>query len=330
MSAAIVYRPARRNELEVAAAVFVRAQEDRERRIGASGGAPPIVQTAADRERLTASALLDLIGLHEESPEWVWIALTGAEIVGVVSLAIRERQWAVHYLFVDPKVQGTGIGRELLKRAHAVGVAAGCDVFCLHSSRDPAALTRYLALGLTPQAPTMVFTAAADRVAFPALRWDDGLDAVPLQADDAATLATVGDIDKVVRGCRRPQDLRRWLAAGETGALLLRRETGAPAGYYLVDAGGAFSVGPGQTGQIGPVAALDEGRFAAVLGRALAAAGAVARPDLRWRVSVPGENRAAVPPLLAAGFRPRQFDAFMSTGPLGLFDRYVLHDSDFL
>jgi hypothetical protein len=144
-----------------------------------------------------------------------------------------------------------------------------------------------------------------------------------LTADDEAILETIGDIDALVRGVRRRSDHQRWLAAGAVGALLSHHQTGVPAGYFLVDP----SANPAR---IGPVAVNDREWVGAVVGRALSAAGADHRPGLRWRVDVPGENRAAVGPLLAAGFRPARLDNFLASGPIGRFDRYVLHDQDVL
>ena len=316
MADEIVYRPARRDELAAAARVYVRADDELDHRLHGRSLRNPAAGVEEE-----AAALEDLVLLHEDASEQVWVAVRGAEVVGVAAAAIRERHWHLVYLFVLPAAQGRGIGRGLLERVHAAGGAAGCDVFTLQASDDPKALTRYLALSLAPQPPSIDLRATAP--AFPPVRWDDGLESHPLRSDDAAMLATVGDIDRVVRGVRRPADLRRWLDEGAVGALLTRRDTGAPAGYYLVSDRGAL-------GRIGPVAAMDAQRFGDVLGRALAAAGARERPRLVWRVDIPGENRAAIPPLFAAGFRPRRLSAFFASAPLGRFDRYVLHDEDLL
>ena len=323
-------RPARPEELPAAAMVYLRSVEDRERRIGRSPGGD-FGAADPDREAWRATeyegALRDLSILHGDDPEAVWVAVaeTDGRVVGMAADAVRERQWLLYFLFVDPEHQGRGIGGALLERTHARGVAAGCDVFSLTSSRDPAALTRYLALGLLPQPPTIVFGVPGDRADFPPARWDDGLEAIPLHPGDEVALATLGDLDKAVRGVRRPRDLARWLAEGATGALLSKRETGTPAGYFLVAERSGWEP---DVGRIGPVLALDEERVPDVLGRALAAAGTMARPGLAWELLVPGENRRAVPVALAAGFRPGRLQAYFSSAPIGRFDRYLPHDGD--
>jgi hypothetical protein len=157
----------------------------------------------------------------------------------------------------------------------------------------------------------------------PDLGLDYPLEAHPLHLDDVATLNTVDDIDKPVRGVRRPQDIRRWLQEGAVGALLTDRVTERPAGYYLV-------TNANQSGRIGPVAAIDETRFASILHAALAAAAPLHVPGQTWTAVAPGENHAAVAPLLTAGFRPGYTVDQFASGPLGQFDRYLCHDLDFL
>lgn len=319
MTADLAFRPARRDELPAAARVYVVADDELDQRLRGRSLREPAAAGAGEE----AAALADLSLFHGEAPERVWVAVRGEEVVGVAAAAVRGRHWHLVYLFVLPGNQGRGIGRELLARVHAMGLAVGCDRFTLHASDDPKALTRYLRLGLAPAPPSVVFRAATP--SFPPPRWDDGLESHPIDREDEAQLATLGDVDAVVRGARRTDDLRRWLAAGAAGALLTRRDNGAPAGYFLVDIEAA-----GARGRIGPVAAIDGGRFGDILGRALVAAGERHRPGVGWRVDAPGENRAAVGPLLEAGFRPERLAAFFASAPVGRFDRYLFHDEDVL
>jgi len=313
MTRTFSFRPARRDELPVATRVYIRADDELDLRLYGRSRREPAAPGADE----TSAALDDLLLLHGDGPDRVWVALRGDEVIGVAAAAIRERHWHLVYLFVLPEAQGQGVGRHLLARIHATGVAAGCDIFTLQPSGDPKALTMYLKLGLTPRPPSIDLRAATP--AFPPLQWDDGLNAQPLMADDPATLATLGDIDRVVRGVRRPADLRRWLGEGAVGALVTRRDTEAPAGYYLVT-----------HGRIGPVAAMDGERFPAVLARSLAAAGSLGATRVAWRIDVPGENRAALAPLFAAGFRPHRLSNLFASDPIGRWDRYIFHDEDLL
>ena len=70
-------------------------------------------------------------------------------------------------------------------------------------------------------------------------------------------------------------------------------------------------------------------RVPTVITRALAAIAPMLQPGLPWRLSVPGQNTAALAPLLAAGFRPRSLSTYLASSPIGQWDRYILRDEDF-
>ncbi|HEU5430223.1 MAG TPA: GNAT family N-acetyltransferase, partial [Thermomicrobiales bacterium] len=253
-------RPATAADLVAAAQVYRLAD-----------GAPASEETAA---------LEDLRVFHEDDPAQVWVAEADGAIVGMGAALIRGRHWHLVYLFVLPVAQGRGLGRALLHALHAAGRDAGCTLLTTESSADPRALSRYFGLGLRPAVPALAMIAGEP--SFPSLRWDDGLERRPLTLDADEAIATATDIDKAIRGAPRERDLRRWLAAGAAGDLLLRCEPLTPAGYFLIEAGG-------EEGRIGPVAAIDAERLPDVLGRALAAAGDVHRPGMPWRAELPGE-----------------------------------------
>jgi GNAT superfamily N-acetyltransferase len=319
----IEIRPAAAGELSAAARVYLLAEDEL---LGRLSGRAPRAGTA-DGAAVEATAAYDLAVAAGDGPERVLVALAGREVVGVAAWRVWDHWWFLGYFFVLPAFQGRAIGRTLLERAHAGGVAAGCTLFSLFASDDPRALTRYLALGLQPQPPVLDLRVMADRFRPPSASHDDGLTALVFAAEslEAATLGTLGDLDRVTRGARRQGDLQRWLAEGASGALLTDWDSGTPAGYFLVS---APPLGKPGRGRIGPVVALDVERFPAILARALAAAAPLVRPDLEWRVTVPGQNRAAIAPLFAAGFQPRALEAYLATAPIGRWDRYVLRDED--
>ena len=311
----LVIRPAQAGDLAAAAAVYAAVDTEIDRRTHPLSGLATV-----DAATKQAEALRDLQMLHEENPHQVWVAARKT-VIGIAAAVIRGRHWHLTYLFVTPEAQERGIGGELLRRIHDVGCQAGCDVFTLQASDDPRALTRYFRLGLYPQPSPCVWT--TENPHFPELGLDYPLEAHPLHLDDVATLNTVDDIDKSVRGVRRPQDVRRWLQEGAVGALLTDRATGRPAGYYLI-------ANSEQPGRLGPIAAIDETRFADFLRAAFAAAAPLHATRQTWTVVSPGENHAAIAPLLAAGFRPSYTVDQFASGPIGQFDRYLFHDLDVL
>lgn len=312
----VIIRPAIAGDLPHAAAIYGASD------VALDGRLHPLLRAPdPDASASAARGLIDLVLLHEENPRQVWVATTDDEVIGFAAAAFRERHAHIQYLFVHPGTQQRGIGAMLLDRLRAAAEEAGCTVYTLQASDDPRALTRYLRFGLFLLAPNLVWSAA--QPSFPTSRLDNPFEAIPLTGEDEATLNTVGDIDKAVRGARRRRDLERWLRGGEIGALLIDRRSGRPAGYYLVASTDASS-------RIGPVAAMDREQFGEVLAAALTAAGALHVPGRTWSLAMPGENQAAVAPPLAAEFRPDYATTFLASEPIGRFDRYVFHDLDLL
>lgn len=310
------FRAAAQRDLPAAARIHAAGDLEQTRRMHPLSGVTPFNKAAR-----TKSALAGLEVLHGEDPKQVWIAAQEDRAIGVASAAFRDRHAHVQSFFVSTKLRQRGIGGELLRRLFRSAEEAGCTRFSLQASDDPRALGLYLRLGLIVQAPNVVW--AATRPAFPRPRFDSPFEQVPIETTDEATLNTVCDIDKAVRGARRSQDLMRWFQEPAHGRLLLDRETGKPAGYFLISADGPI-------GQIGPVASMDESRFSDLFHCALVAAGEHHSPGRIWRLATPGENRAIVDPLIAARFRPAFLMPFLASEPIGLFDRYVFHDLDYL
>ena len=275
-----------------------------------------------DARRQDLQAAVDALRqVSRERPEAVQIAEFGDAIVGVGAVVIRERHAHILFLFVDPVWQQRGVGKALLERLRSVIVQTGCDVVSLTASEDRRAWRRYMAMGLYPAAPIVSMRAPAP--VFPGLPWQDALEPHPIAPQHPEVLGTVGDIDKVVKGVRRMEDLERWLREERaSGALLTRRRDAVPVGYYLVSR-------DAKVGRIGPVAAIDADRFPDVLQRALHAAGELdPGRELTWRVDLPGANRIAIEPLMAAGFTPWGLLPWFANGEIGQWDRYIFRDED--
>ena len=67
--------------------------------------------------------------LARVGPEKMWVATSGGEIVGLVSLIEEEQQAEVEPIVVSSRHRGKGLGRELLN--HAVEQAKAAGVLCL-------------------------------------------------------------------------------------------------------------------------------------------------------------------------------------------------------
>ena len=67
--------------------------------------------------------------LLRAGPERVWVATSGEEVVGLVSLMQDDQQAEVEPIVVSSQHRGRGIGRELLN--HAIEQARALGVLCL-------------------------------------------------------------------------------------------------------------------------------------------------------------------------------------------------------
>lgn len=67
--------------------------------------------------------------LSRVGPERVWVATSGEDVVGLVSLIVDDQQAEVEPLVVSSEHRGRGVGQELL--SHAVEQAKTLGVFCL-------------------------------------------------------------------------------------------------------------------------------------------------------------------------------------------------------
>ncbi|MGC4189863.1 MAG: GNAT family N-acetyltransferase [Thermomicrobiales bacterium] len=311
-------RAAAPDDLTDAARVYQAAARDLFERRQAERN--PWLDTAArDTDIQAATAVLTRIA--GEYPGAVQVAERHGEIVGVGAVVLRERHAHILFLFVSPEWQRKGIGRDLLLRLQAVIARAGADVVTLTASQDRRAWSRYLAMGLHPGPPLVSMRALTP--VLPDLPWQDGLEPRPIAPDRPDVLGTVGDLDRLVKGARRMADIQRWMAEeGGQGDLLVRRSDGRPVGYYLVSRDAQF-------GRIGPVVAMVPENMDDVLRRALHAAGTIdSGRELIWRADVPGQNREAIAPLMAAGFHPWNLLPWFANGEIGLWDRYIVRDED--
>src|SRR5688500_2997405 len=173
---AIEIRPARPGELSAAARVYLLTEDDE---LARRAGETPRAGTP-EGDEIEGGAQGDLRIAAADHPEGVLVAIAGSEVIGVAAWRLWEQWWFLGYLFVLPDYQGRSIGRALLERAHAIGVAAGCTHFSLFASRDPRALWRYLTLGLRPQPPVIDLLAAPAAFRPSPTPRDDGLLAQPL------------------------------------------------------------------------------------------------------------------------------------------------------
>jgi GNAT superfamily N-acetyltransferase len=244
--------------------------------------------------------------------EPAWLALDDdGRPIGYARSILRDRDRELTEFFVLPGHQSAGVGRELLDRAFPAG--AGAAHRSVIATGDPRALGRYLKTGLEMRFPIVTFMGAPTPETVPT---DLALEPVE---PSRSILAALDRVDRRVIGHRRPED-HRWLM-DERQAVVARRDRRI-VGYAY---GGRFQ---------GPIAALDPADVPALLAWAESAA-AIASTDVGATATgaagreigfdVPLTNVVAVRHLLARGYRIDPFITYyLSDGPAGRFDRYVV------
>lgn len=309
-------RSARNDDLLPAAKIYqaaARALHERIRTID------PILTDVA-RKRDLEAAVRVLTDLSQRSDGGVIVAEVHGDLVGVGAIRIQDRHAHIAFLFVLPSFQDQGLGRRLLDRLVRIAADAGTGSISLIASRDPRAWQRYLRLGLRPGPPVLSLRAANPNA--PADVPATGLSVEPLSPDSSAHLDLVDALDLDVRGSRRRYDLESWLRGGDTGALLIERDTGSTIGYVIIGRK------PDHV-RIGPVVSRSVDHFGDVLAYALHIAGglpgATGHP---WRVDLPATNHVAIVPLLDAGFIVTALLPWFATGEIGQWDRYIFRTED--
>ena len=245
-------------------------------------------------------------------PAWLAIDDDGRPI-GYARSILRDGDRELTEFFVLPGHQSAGVGRELLVRAFPAG--AGAAHRSVIATGDPRALGRYLKAGLAMRFPIVTFMG---RPSTGTVRTDLGLE--PIEASPSI-LAALDRVDRRVIGHRRTED-HRWLV-GQRSAVVARR-AGRVVGYAYA---GRFQ---------GPIAALDPADLPALLAWAASTAASTAAeaapgqaapgpaaPEIGF--DVPLTNVVAVRHLLERGYRLDPFVTYyLSDGPAGRFDRYVI------
>jgi len=202
-------------------------------------------------------------------PQRVWVAEDDERVRAFAAAWTRGNAWFLADLFVEPGLQGGGIGTELLVR---VWEGDGIERrMTLTTSIQPVSNTIYARRGLVPATP-MLKLSGVPRIAPP----DDLVEG----EDDPEALAA---LDLAAYGFDRTIDHAFW---ARTQIRTVWRRLGVPVAYSY--AGGS---------RIGPVAGRDPESAAAALTAELARAGREVVID------VPGSAREVVEAGLAAGLR---------------------------
>ena len=148
--------------------------------------------------------------IYSQDPDLSWGAYVGNELVGFSTTHMRDRQWHVAYLFVDPEYQNRGLGTKLLKTG--IDEATRREAYFMSQctfSYNMKAIGLYTKLGMFPRKNLMLMEGPpASDVAWPALT--SAIEGRLIGS--TALLSDLNQMDREVRGINRAVDHCYWLA----------------------------------------------------------------------------------------------------------------------
>ena len=150
-------------------------------------------------------------------PGGSWLAEDDGRVSGVAISLVRGPVLVLSLLAVDAAHRGTGLGRELLRRALAYG--NGCEGAMIASSGHPAAMRSYARAGFDLH-PTLSASGTVRREAIPT--------GLVVRDGEEQDLELAAEVDRAVRGAAHGPDLELMLS---TGSRLIVAERPSGMGY---------------------------------------------------------------------------------------------------
>jgi GNAT superfamily N-acetyltransferase len=299
---AIVYRPARADELQATQQLIVGSINDLTERHGF--GAMATVRTPE----------FQLFSLSDD-PGGLWTAEEDGEIVGSAFAWACGDLWFLAELFVSPDRQSKGIGNELLRRMldHATARGASCRALLTFTfNRTSQAI--YIRHGMFPRFPVYMFGVAREALLnrLPATRHRS----IPVENTDAHRALLV-DIDGSALGVSREKH-HRYLSDDATLKGFLLYAGDACAAYVYVS----------KLGHVGPFAVTRGQDVAPAFATALSLAAETGTSHVS--AFIPGASEAALTVATGAGMRITFPMLLMSSHQFGDWSRYLPRNPGFM
>jgi GNAT superfamily N-acetyltransferase len=299
---AVVYRPARPDELQATQEHIVASINDLTER---HGFGPMASVRAPDFQRFSL----------EDDPAGFWTAEDNGELVGSAFSWTCGDLWFLAELFISPTHQGQRIGNELLKRTLQQAEKAGAKHKALITftfNRVSQAL--YIRHGLFPRLPIYFFAAARDAVL--ARLPGERVRSIRIE-NNAAHLRMLAQLDASALGVSREKHHRYLLGDAATKGFLLHEGTEC-VGYAYVNLGG----------HVGPLAVARPQAAGAVFVTALHLAAESGAAQLS--AFIPGASEAALQVAVALGMRITFPMVLMSSDNFGHWSRYLPRNPGFM
>jgi GNAT superfamily N-acetyltransferase len=269
------------------------------------GLADPENENAIDEDfRQQRSLYLHL----EKTASEDWVAENDSGVpVGWARSIERDNHLQLTHFFVDPDVQGGGVGRALLNRAFPLNRG---DQRSIIATTNVRALSLYLRQGVSFQG--MAFSLYGE----PQIRVFDSILDVEQAEASPETLESILAIDSRVLGYRRPVDLEFFMNQQPT---FLFHHTGHLVAYAFGCDG--YSAGPAAT--------LEPEYLPEVLHQ-IESSACHAGMDSLW-LTVPAPARQAVTWALSSGYKIDPFhEVLLAREPTMKLDRFIMTQSAFI
>lgn len=226
--------------------------------------------------------------------------------VGFAAAVRRPPLWFLSMLFIEPEHQGSGLGREMLRRVMPTEPDAALAT-CTDTAQ-PISNALYASLGMVPRLPLVRLVGLPDRLdALPAL--PSGVHAVPLDRFEGDAHAAIASVVAASSRLAHEGDHRFIRAEGRIGFVFVGGD-GSPVGYGYAS----------EAGRVGPAGVVEPSLLAPVVAHLVTEV----EPRGAFGVWVPGAAGATMTSLLRAGFRIDGFPCLICWNrPVPDFSRYI-------
>jgi ribosomal protein S18 acetylase RimI-like enzyme len=270
-----------------------------------------VMNTANHLRRKRGMSTTRLKKLKEPPPSLVHFLKTDPEgsfvahdrkgkLVGFTMSLIREDEWYLAFLFVDPTLQSKGLGQKLLGKAMRYGKKNGCKRWALVTfSYNPQAIAVYSKMGMPPQRPLLTMERKRDDdKSFKKLRSPIKLTVTKITEEKYINRLT--SLDRRARQLARPEEHFFWLA-DENYDTLIFHDGKKLVGYAVVNS----------RGMIAPVVASEPKYLVSLLAHAIE--WGVAQGHKYQIMFVQGEQLEVIRMLMKAGFHIDEVTLLMAS-----------------
>lgn len=250
-----------------------------------------------------------LAHIQSQDPDLSWGAYDGEKLVGFATSHMRDRQWHVAYLFVDPAYQNRGLGTTLLRTGldEAQRREAHFTSQCTYIYNIKA-VGLYTKMGMFPRKNLMLTEGPKiTEINFP----EPTAPIEPHLIDSTALLNDLNHMDREVRGINRAADHCYWLAEDDHDGYVFQQQN-TMVGYAYIS----------REGCIGPVLVMRDTYMPDVFLHCMKFLREKS-PDAKPRMWLNGKNFATLQLLLGHGFRIREIGLLLTNRMFCDVRRYV-------